>query len=101
MPAQPPKPHSARLAPASTRSSAQCPATRMQAWWVLSSSSSPIKEKENPVMARITLNVPDIDCEHCEHAITEALSPVAGVRSVQVDIPTKQVRLDYDESAVS
>ncbi len=52
-------------------------------------------------MARITLNVPDIDCEHCEHTITEALSPVAGVRSVQVDIPTKQVRLDYDESAVS
>jgi len=52
-------------------------------------------------MARITLNVPDIDCEHCEHAITEALTPVAGVRSVQVSIPTKQVQLDYDESALS
>ena len=52
-------------------------------------------------MARVTLNVPDIDCEHCEHAITEALQPVAGVRSVQVDVPTKQVRLEYDESALS
>ena len=52
-------------------------------------------------MAQVTLNVPDIDCEHCEHAITEALTPVAGVRSVQVDIPGKQVRLDYDEGALS
>lgn len=52
-------------------------------------------------MTRVTLHVPDIDCEHCEHAITEALTPTAGVRSVQVDIPTKQVRLDYDESTIS
>ena len=49
-------------------------------------------------MAHTTLNVPDISCEHCEHAITEALSPVEGVRSVKVDIPSKQVHVDYDES---
>jgi copper chaperone len=52
-------------------------------------------------MARATLTVPDIDCEHCEHAITEALSPVAGVRSVSVDIDGKLVKLDYDETALS
>jgi len=52
-------------------------------------------------MALVTLKVPDIDCEHCEHAITEALTPVAGVRRVQVDIPAKQVWLDYDESALT
>ena len=52
-------------------------------------------------MAQVTLRVPDIDCEHCEHTITQALNPVAGVRSVQVDIPTKLVRLDYDETALS
>jgi len=51
-------------------------------------------------MKTVVLNVPDISCEHCERAITGALSPVEGVRTVRVDIPAKQVRVDYDESAV-
>ena len=52
-------------------------------------------------MAITVLNVPDISCEHCERTITNALTPVAGVRSVNVDIPAKQVRVDYDESQLS
>ena len=52
-------------------------------------------------MANTVLNVPDISCEHCERTITNALTPVAGVRTVNVDIPAKQVRVDYDESQVS
>lgn len=52
-------------------------------------------------MARVTLTVPDIECEHCERAITDALTPVAGVRSVQVNIPARLVQLDYDEASVS
>ena len=51
-------------------------------------------------MANVILNVPDISCEHCERTITNALTPVDGVRSVNIDIPTKQVTVDYDESAV-
>jgi copper chaperone len=51
-------------------------------------------------MATTVLNVPDISCEHCERTITRALTPVAGVRSVNVDIPARQVRVDYDESVV-
>jgi copper chaperone len=51
-------------------------------------------------MANIVLNVPDISCEHCERAITGALSPVDGVRSVSVDIPARQVKVDYDDSEV-
>jgi len=51
-------------------------------------------------MATSVLNVPDISCEHCERTITTALTPVAGVRSVSVDIPGKQVRVDYDEAQV-
>ena len=50
-------------------------------------------------MKTVVLNVPDISCEHCERTITEALTPMAGVRSVNVDIPTKQVRVEYDEGA--
>ena len=52
-------------------------------------------------MATTTLNVPDISCEHCERTITNALTPIAGVRTVNVDIPRKQVRLDYDEAQVN
>jgi copper chaperone CopZ len=52
-------------------------------------------------MDKTTLNVPDISCEHCEHAITEALTPVEGVQLVQVDIPTKLVTVTYDAQKVS
>lgn len=52
-------------------------------------------------MTTTILNVPDISCEHCQRAITEALSPVEGVRNVDVDIPSKRVRLEYDETVVN
>jgi copper chaperone len=52
-------------------------------------------------MSNVTLNVPDISCEHCERTITNTLQPVDGVRSVRVDIPARQVRVEYDEAQVS
>jgi copper chaperone len=52
-------------------------------------------------MATTVLNVPDISCEHCEHTITNALSPVDGVQAVSVDIPAHQVRVEYDASRVN
>ena len=51
-------------------------------------------------MKTVVLNVPDISCAHCERTITEALTPMDGVQSVNVDIPTKQVRVEYDEGTV-
>ncbi len=51
-------------------------------------------------MARVTLNVPDISCEHCERTITRALTPVEGVRAVRVDIPAKRVEVEYDDTSV-
>ncbi len=51
-------------------------------------------------MKTVVLNVPDISCEHCERTITEALTPMEGVCSVNVDIPSKQVRVEYEEGAV-
>ncbi|MDE3076581.1 MAG: heavy-metal-associated domain-containing protein [Chloroflexota bacterium] len=47
-----------------------------------------------------TLKVPDISCEHCEHTIKGALSPLEGVRSVDVDIPGKSVQVTYDEAVI-
>lgn len=51
-------------------------------------------------MTAVILKVPDISCEHCERTVTRALAPVAGVRSVSVDIPGKQVRVAYDETLI-
>ena len=51
-------------------------------------------------MATTVLNVPDISCEHCQRTITEALQPVDGVQGVNVDIPSKQVTVQYDPSVV-
>ncbi len=51
-------------------------------------------------MKSVVLNIPDISCEHCERTITETLTPMEGVRSVNVNIPTKQVRVEFEEGAV-
>jgi copper chaperone len=52
-------------------------------------------------MSNITLKVLDISCEHCERAISNALQPVKGIRTVSVDIPGKQVRVDCDDAHVN
>ena len=51
-------------------------------------------------MATAVLNVPNISCEHCQRTIMNALTPVAGVRRVNVDIPTQRVHVEYDETRV-
>jgi copper chaperone len=48
-------------------------------------------------MAEIVLSVPDISCDHCARTIDQTLTPLAGVQRVEVDVPGKRVRLEYDE----
>ena len=52
-------------------------------------------------MATTVLNVPTISCHHCENTINEALTPLAGVSSVSVDIISKKVTVEYDPSAIT
>lgn len=52
-------------------------------------------------MSNVILDVPEISCEHCSQAITKALQPQEGVRSVSVDIPTQKVHLEYDEGTIT
>lgn len=52
-------------------------------------------------MTRVVLTVPNIDCEHCEYTVKTALHPLAGVRTVSVDIPGKLVHLEYDEAILN
>ncbi|HEV7130116.1 MAG TPA: cation transporter [Ktedonobacterales bacterium] len=49
----------------------------------------------------LTLNVPEISCEHCVQSINGALGQLAGVQAVATDIPTRTVKLAFDPSAVS
>lgn len=51
-------------------------------------------------MATTVLTVPDISCDHCVRSVTEALTPVEGIQQVSVDIPTKQVTVEYDQARV-
>lgn len=52
-------------------------------------------------MTQVILDVPNIECEHCEATVTRALTPLAGVQSVKVDIPAHLVALDYDEGLLN
>ena len=47
-----------------------------------------------------TFSVPDVHCEHCDRAITGALTGVEGVDGVKVDLEAKEVTVDYDETSV-
>ena len=51
----------------------------------------------------LTLVVEGMSCDHCRVAITDEVSHVSGVESVEVDLDAKRVRVggtDVDESAV-
>lgn len=51
-------------------------------------------------MAVVTYNVPDISCEGCANAIKRSIGTLSGVRDVNVDVPTKVVTVDFDDSAI-
>jgi copper chaperone len=43
-----------------------------------------------------TYTVPGMSCDHCKHAVTEELSAVRGVETVEVDLETKLVTVSGD-----
>jgi copper chaperone len=54
-------------------------------------------------MSTLTYSVPDVSCAHCQAAITDEVSTVAGVESVEVDLDTKTVTVTgepLDEQAI-
>ncbi len=50
---------------------------------------------------RATLTAPDISCGHCVATINQAVGALDGVRRVEANEQTKQVRVEYDPSRVS
>jgi copper chaperone CopZ len=54
-------------------------------------------------MSTLTYSVPDVSCAHCQAAITDRVSAVAGVESVGVDLDAKTVTVTgepLDEQAI-
>jgi copper ion binding protein len=43
-------------------------------------------------------NVPEISCQHCVNAITKEVSGINGVQNVKVDLGSKRVSVQADES---
>jgi len=51
-------------------------------------------------MKQITLDVPDISCNHCKMSIEGAVNELGGIDRAEVDIPGRTVDVSYDDAAV-
>jgi copper chaperone len=51
-------------------------------------------------MSEITLEAPDISCDHCISSIEKAVAKLAGVRFISGDPDGKRVTLEYDPARV-
>jgi copper chaperone len=49
-------------------------------------------------MSTFLINVPDIHCDHCKTTIEGAVGSIVGVNTATVDVPSRQVSVDSDES---
>ena len=51
-------------------------------------------------MTKVTLEAPDISCDHCIASIQKAVTKLPGVRFLEGDPAAKQVTLEYDPASV-
>jgi copper chaperone len=51
-------------------------------------------------MPTVTISVPRIHCDHCKRSIEGALAPLPGVSTARVDIDTRTVTVEVDETRV-
>lgn len=52
-------------------------------------------------MARSTLNVTGMTCDHCVAAVRNALEELPGVRSARVELESGRAVVDYDDAKAS
>ena len=50
-------------------------------------------------MTTVTYSIPNISCGHCIHTIQSEVGELAGVKSVQADLDTKQAVITFDSPA--
>jgi copper chaperone len=51
-------------------------------------------------MREVTMSIPAISCDHCQHTVESTLAAFEGVQNAAVDIPKKTVALTYDPTKV-
>ena len=49
----------------------------------------------------VKLNVINMNCEHCQKNVEDALNKMPGVKKVMVELPQKEVTIDFDENQVT
>lgn len=52
-------------------------------------------------MEKSVIRVDGMSCEHCVKAVTNAVSALAGVSGVQVDLEAKTASVEYDAGRIS
>jgi copper chaperone len=50
-------------------------------------------------MTTVTYSIPNISCNHCIHTIQSEVSELAGVKSVQAILETRQAVITFDSPA--
>lgn len=50
---------------------------------------------------KVELYSPDISCEGCAQAILKTLEEVAGIKELKVEVESRRISLNFDESVVS
>jgi copper chaperone len=51
-------------------------------------------------MTQITLNVPDISCNHCKMSIEGAVNELDGIESAEVNVEGRTVAVSWDDTAL-
>jgi copper chaperone len=52
-------------------------------------------------MTTISYSIPNISCGHCVHTIKTELSEIAGVKSVEGDPTSKEIKILFDSPATT
>lgn len=50
-------------------------------------------------MKTVNYKIPSINCNHCVHSIKNELSDLEGVKSVEADLASKMITIQFDEPA--
>ncbi len=51
-------------------------------------------------MTQITINVPEIHCDHCKTSLEGAVGVLSGVESVDVSVAEATIDISYDQDSV-
>ncbi|MEX1091514.1 MAG: cation transporter [Acidimicrobiia bacterium] len=51
-------------------------------------------------MTQVSLQVPEVHCDHCKTSIEGAVSQLPGIETVDVAISDASVTVDYDEDTI-